>query len=77
MRSMMGELMPVQQVTDDLRRFSGVLKKELYSIGRELLAEVETEITPERARDLDERITKRLEAALRQLSAGEFRYDGE
>lgn len=77
MRSMMGELMPVQQVTDDLRRFCGVLKKELYSIGRELLAEVETEITPERARDLDERITKRLEAALRQLSAGEFRYGGE
>lgn len=77
MRSMKGDLIPVDQITEDLRRFCTVLKKELYAIGRDVLAEVETDITPEKAREMSEKVSDRIDAALRQLAAGEFRYDGE
>lgn len=77
MQSMRGELLTAEQITEDLRRFCGVLKKELYAMGREVLSEVSADLSPERARELDKRISRRIDGALRQMSAGEFRYDGE
>ena len=75
--SLKGELLPAEQITEDLRRFCGVLKKELQALGREIVSEIAPEITPETARELDKRITGRIHDALRQMSAGDFQYDGE
>lgn len=73
LQSMKREMIPAEQITEDLRRFAAVLKKEIYGIGRDVIEEASAELEPERVRKLDERITRRIDAALRQLSAGEFR----
>lgn len=75
--SLKGELVPSAQITADLTRFCSVLKKELLAVGREVVAEIAPEIPPERARALDKIVTDRIQDALRQMSAGDFRYDGE
>ena len=75
--SLRGELLRTDQITEDLRRFCGVLKKELQALGREIVAEIAPEVSPETAREMDIRITGRIKDALRQMSAGEFRYDEE
>ena len=73
--SIKGEMLPAQQITEDLRRFCGILKKELHAIGHDVLSEAAEELPPERARALGKKIEQRINAALAQMSAGSFRYD--
>lgn len=77
LEAMRGELLPAAQITDDLRRFCAVLKKEMQGIGRECIEEVAPDMDAARVRDLEERIEKRINEALRQMSAGGFRYGGD
>lgn len=77
LETMRGELVPAAQVTDDLRRFCAVLKKEMQGIGRECIEEVAPDMDAARVRDLEDRVERRIEDALRQLSAGEFAHGGD
>ena len=75
--AMKGELLPAAKITEDLRRFCGVLKKELQATGREVVLEIAADVPAERVRQIDKRITERINNALRQMSAGDFRCEEE